>query len=554
MDVTTSAVLNDIATTLLVVLSPASAKSACQQDASGATVARVNQLVLQFIPHAGLGNQLSEYSAAYSIAKTTVRELRCMWKPSRKREFGLGHFGIKPDPFDEMPLLMNRPGQGNRKHFLDAVRLVSASQEPRCAIRAAFQTEDCFRDHAAEIKRLFAVAPFPLRLSAGMTPVGVQVRRGDYLTHPRLNVTTPQYFRNAMDWMRARIARPHFFIVSDDPAWCRRQFERMLDVTVMPPQEPIDGLRTLASCEACIISNSTFGWWGAWLGEKGPVVVPERWYQGTGGYGDWNPVPDRWHKVSVGEAAPPAAQPLVARQVVELDAPKVPRAIVYPWHADQAKWHELRYSLRSIEKHFADKKCPIYILATRKPDWLIENPRVKYIGAWSYPAALSKGLQLAETVMWMNDDIVLLKDVGWDEVSVPRFVQTIDPVAALAASEQENLWKEGCRKVLAQLAAEGVTDLKLYSTHTPYVFERWRSLEVFRRFGVFHKIPFETAYFNLFPDGATDIGGDRVHEMPLDGATYLNHTDRHLTPELKDELRRRFPDFAPWELEVAFNG
>lgn len=521
----------------------------------GKTPERDKVFYLQFIKDSGLGNRLFELAAGWNLAKKLGIPMRLNWLPTPKRDFGLEAFGIGCLPFRHVPVVSKRLGQGNRKILQHATKAVVESEHRVLAVAHPFQSEECFTEVADDIRELFKLEPFPLEVPDGKTAVGVQVRRGDYIGHPRLNVVTPDYFRNAMEWMRAEVVRPHFFIVSDDPAWCRREFEHLLDVTVMPPQEAIDGLRTLASCEAHVISNSTFGWWGAWLGEKGPVVVPEIWHHKPGSYGDWNPVPERWHRVSVKPAgAPVTVEPIKARMVVEQAPPSIKRAIVYPWHADQAKWHELRYSLRSIGKHFADKDCPVFIMGTRRPDWLVENPRVKYLGAWSYQDALSKGLQIAETVMWMNDDIVLLKDVGWQEVSVPRYVRPIDPDAAVAAPEQSNPWREGCRKVMRQLVAEGVTDLKLFSTHTPYVYQREKVLEVLRRFGMFEKMPLEIAYYSLHQDGATEIGDDRVHELPLDGATYLNYTDRHLTPALKDELRRRFPDFAPWELRVAFNG
>lgn len=510
---------------------------------------------LQFVKNCGLGNQAFEAAAGLNICRKLGVPVRMQYLETGYREFGLKAFGLGVLPFRSVPLVSDRVGQGHPKLITHCLHAITRSPHRVVAVSHPFQSEECFIGVADEIREIFKLDPFPLNVPQGKTPVGMQVRRGDYIGHPRLNVVTPHYFNNAMEWMRAEVERPHFFVVSDDPEWCRRQFEHRLDVTVMPPQEAIDGLRTLAACKAHIISNSTFGWWGAWLGESGPVVVPEIWHHKPGSYGDWKPVPERWHRISINPLGQPlVVEPVKARMVVEQPAPSLKRAIVYPWHADQAKWHELRYSLRSIWKHFADKDCPVFIMGTRRPDWLIENSRVKYLGAWSYQDALSKGLQVAETVMWMNDDIVLLKDVGWPEVSVPRYVRPIDAEAAVAAPAQSNPWREGCRKVLSQLVAEGVTDLKLYSTHTPYVYDREKVLKVFERFGAWEKMPLELAYFSMHGDGATEIGEDRVHELPLDGATYLNYTDRHLTPELKDELRRRFPDFAPWELQMAFQG
>jgi hypothetical protein len=65
------------------------------------------------------------------------------------------------------------------------------------------------------------------------------------------------------------------------------------------------------------------------------------------------------------------------------EAPKLRRAIVYPWHADAAKWHELRMSLRSVER-FLEDDAPIFIFGTRRPSWLLFKPsRITFIDCWS---------------------------------------------------------------------------------------------------------------------------------------------------------------------------
>jgi hypothetical protein len=156
---------------------------------------------------------------------------------------------------------------------------------------------------ADEIRRLFQLAPHPLEDRPGSTPVGMQVRRGDYLKSRDLNICGLDYFVNATRAMAKLVPHPHFYVVSDDPDWCHEAFQHWPTVSVMGETSAIEGLRILASCEAHIISNSTFGWWGAWLGEKGPVMVPEIWHRGMNGYGDWNPSPERWLKISI---SPPA--------------------------------------------------------------------------------------------------------------------------------------------------------------------------------------------------------------------------------------------------------
>lgn len=505
-------------------------------------------VVQEFVQDAGLGNQLFEWAAGYGIAKRLNLPFRWIWRPSSKRDFGLTHFGIGENPHVEYPLLVHRVGQGNRRFVEMAVQRITESKERFCGISCPSQAEECFIDVAGDIRQIFKLEPFDLPNPAGTVPVAVQVRRGDYIGHSRLNVVTPEYFANAMSFIRGEIPNAHFIVVSDDPAWCQQQFRTCFDVTVMPPQEPIDGLRTLASCKAHIISNSTFGWWGAWLGEKGPVVVPEIWHHKPGSYGDWNPVPSRWIKVSIrpeGEKLP--TEPVKVRVAVEQEAPKLDRAIVYPWHADQEKWHELGMSLRSVEKNFRDRDCPIFILGTRRPGWLKDNPRVKYVGAYTYREALTRGVQIAEKVLWMNDDIVLLKPVGWEECAVTRYLRDVSPDFLVKKHMDLNPWREGVLRVSRQLAAEGFKDQKVYSTHTPYVFERAKAVEVFRRFGVWEKFPMEIPYFHLFGGEPVLLGDTRAHGLPFGDALFLNYADRLLGQDLKEALRKMFPDPASWE-------
>lgn len=506
-------------------------------------------ICLEFVQDAGLGNQMFEWSAAYSIARTMHLPLRWVWRPSKLRDFGLGAFGIGVGPYTEYPLLVHRAGQGSRRLRDLAIQRITESKERFCGISCPFQDEQCFIDHADEIREMFRLQPMSLVIPPDTTPVGVQVRRGDYVKHSRLSVTTPEYFHGAMDWMKQQIPNAFFVVVSDDPHYCRTIFEKRFDVLVMPSQTAIDGLRTLASCEAHIISNSTFGWWGAWLGEKGPVVVPEIWHHKPGSYGDWNPVPARWVKLPVGTAKPePPA--IVARVVAELPAPGVERAIVYPWHADAAQWEELRYSLRSIDQFFEDKHCPIYIYGTRRPSFLKEGTRVQYRGAFTYQEALAGGVQAAESVLWMNDDIMLLRPTGWADFATPKYLRDVSPEFIDRAGKQTNPWRAGCLKVLARLREMGITDQKVFSTHTPYLWEREKALKVFEEFGIWEKFPMELAYFHLFGlEEAAPIGDEVARSLPApEEARFLSFTDHLLTVNLKEWIEATFRNRPTWEI------
>lgn len=511
-------------------------------------------LVCQFVGNAGLGNCLFELAAAYGIAQRLGIDLIWSWKESTLRKFGLEAFGFAKPPFREVPMVSARKGQGNRKIVEHATNAVRNTGHRICAISHPFQSEECFSDHADEVRRMFKLEPLKPEVPVGRTPVAVQVRRGDYVGHPRLDVVTEGYFLNAMDWMRAKLGNVQFIVVSDDPQWCKAKFGRIADVTVMPPQEAVDGLRTMVACEAHIISNSTYGWWGAWLNEKGPVVVPEIWHHRPGSYGDWKPAPDRWVRVSLRRGKTDGMKPGdVKLSSFGSKEPAHKRAIVYPWHHLKDKWYSLRYSLRSLEKHFTDKECPVYILGTARPHWLLNQSRIRFVECWGYESALTRTLEIADEVLWMNDDILFLKDTGWGDCRTPLHFGPVSKELRMDLVARWNAWRGGYLKALDLLEAEGVTEPVHYSTHTPYLWKREELVAVFEKFGVWAKQPVEQLLFNLFPREGRTCNGERVQGLPFGDARYLNHTDKLLTGELKEAIAARFPDYARWEVNAPLD-
>lgn len=513
-------------------------------------------LYLQFVKNCGLGNQMFELAAGIAMAKELGIPLRWQYQDTGYREFDLAHFGFGKLPFRQVPVVSARLGQGNAEIFDKALHAVTDTQHPVCAVSHPFQAEECFAPAAAEVRELFKLEPYPLEIPEGRTPVGVQVRRGDYVQHARLDVVTPEYFLNGIDFIRQRINHPHFFIVSDDPEWCKVNLGHLPDVTVMPPQTAIEGLRTLVSCEAHVISNSTFGWWGAWLVDK-LVVVPEIWHHKPGSYGKWNPVPDRWHKVAIGR--PLTRKPVVSQPPPPVNFREFPRqferAVVIPWHAKADRWESLRYCLRSIHRHFTDSSCPIVILGTKRPGWLLwKSGRVRFIETHSYEEALMHGVQIASEVVWMNDDIKFLQDTGWEDLRRPIYFDK--PIEEYVAEflATPNPWRDNFRRTVEKLAAASCEAVRNFSTHVPYLYRMEQAVETLKAFGVCHKMPFETLYFNIHSAGARPLNGERAETCPFGEARFLNYTDHRLTDELKRAIMHHFPAPAPWELKPRLEG
>lgn len=100
------------------------------------------------------------------------------------------------------------------------------------------------------------------------TAAAVHVRRGDYAEswrgHGMLSID--YYLKH---WPSGRV-----LVFTDDPDWCADNLPGEI-VHV----NPIIDFMLMRQCRSFVISNSSFAWWSAWLGNK-PTVYPSPWFTG----------------------------------------------------------------------------------------------------------------------------------------------------------------------------------------------------------------------------------------------------------------------------------
>lgn len=115
--------------------------------------------------------------------------------------------------------------------------------------------------------------------------VMVNVRRGDYLDKMDYHgVIDVSYLSDSMALMEKNINEPQFFIFSDDIYWCRMNIKAKKNV-IFVNETYYDHkfqsyFKLMCNCKYFIISNSTFCWWAAWLGDfpKKIVIAPKKWF------------------------------------------------------------------------------------------------------------------------------------------------------------------------------------------------------------------------------------------------------------------------------------
>ena len=109
--------------------------------------------------------------------------------------------------------------------------------------------------------------------------VSIHVRRGDYCNIECHPVVTMEYLNEAIQIFKDKgYKESDFLIFTDDKEWCYSN----LPFEIADGNE-LEDLELMSRCEHHIISNSSFSYWGAYLGVNPNkiVVAPSKWFAGS---------------------------------------------------------------------------------------------------------------------------------------------------------------------------------------------------------------------------------------------------------------------------------
>jgi hypothetical protein len=149
-----------------------------------------------------------------------------------------------------------------------------------------FQSYKYFEGQDEEIKKVFALP----HIEGYEDYVSIHVRRGDYVQHsgsfPPIDA---EYLKKAILQLRINIGAEKFIVFSDDIEWCKQTLiNHESEVFLFSEgRTEIQDLALMASCGHHIIANSTFSWWGAYLGHNPNKIVitpsAQTWFGPTAG-------------------------------------------------------------------------------------------------------------------------------------------------------------------------------------------------------------------------------------------------------------------------------
>ncbi len=263
----------------------------------------------------GLGNQMFQYALGRALSIKLQTDLvldLSSFEGTPLRSYQLQYFPIHARIFKGEDITRIIPDRLGIKYITKRLLLKILKQESIVIIKEKslafdpnilktkknsmmqgyWQTEKYFSTISGVIKSDFSFSTIispkndeTLRSITKKEAVSLHIRRGDYLTNPIANsyhgVCSLDYYHNAMKIIEKSVKEPEYFIFTDDPEWARINIitnkpKVIIDWNVNSPQED---LRLMSSCKHHIIANSSFSWWGAWLGnnENKIVIAPEPW-------------------------------------------------------------------------------------------------------------------------------------------------------------------------------------------------------------------------------------------------------------------------------------
>jgi len=267
----------------------------------------------------GLGNQLFQYAAGRALALRFGHELildtrlvdsdpkrcysldaysivarRCnstLLSTPRRRQLWIAPLGLRIGSLRSFPFDAPQFEESREHGTFDTAWL---SVKAPVVLSGYFQSERYFAPIERQIREELMPVSIPnesferARFSiaqAGEFAVSLHIRRGDYAHEARTKsvhgLVGLEYYSAAVARIRQLVPKAHFFIFTDELDAVSELHPLGLPITIVSQGgvSDVNEIALMSLCRHHIIANSSFSWWGAWLGSaNGLTVAPRRWF------------------------------------------------------------------------------------------------------------------------------------------------------------------------------------------------------------------------------------------------------------------------------------
>ncbi|AYH06446.1 alpha-1,2-fucosyltransferase [Pectobacterium parmentieri] len=261
----------------------------------------------------GLGNQLFQYAFGKSLAIEQgcelLLDLRLLERFPIHDGYILNKFNIEAEVAQEKNLLRFAEWKlrvANKIcNYINPLfnvyteKSFSYHELPKLAnqdmlFQGYWQADKYFKRHRDKIKESLSFKKEFINVNNSLVididscnAVSLHIRRGDYLSNSDAAKIYYQcdmeYYRRAINYLKENTSKPRFFVFSDDIKWCIENLSDLgeLHYVSYSGSSAQSDMFLMTKCKHHIIANSTFSWWGAWLGHNSDaiVVAPKKWFK-----------------------------------------------------------------------------------------------------------------------------------------------------------------------------------------------------------------------------------------------------------------------------------
>ena len=249
-----------------------------------------------------LGNQMFQYASLVGIAKQKGYDFRIPIDCDLPRGFQMLHCGDRYGLIDGDEVELHDSHEFCEELFNECPNHIT--------LNGYFQTEKYFKNAEKLIRLYFRFkkeieeeVDYHYKNYLNQNPVSICIRHyndtfdypGCENNHKNLPLS---YYKKSIELLgKDRI----YIICSNEIELYKNHFTGdnfiFNNINTKSEKQFFD-LCLLSKCNDFIVSNSTFSWWGAWLGNRGRILCPSTWYGPGLSHINTNDLyPDNWEKI-----------------------------------------------------------------------------------------------------------------------------------------------------------------------------------------------------------------------------------------------------------------
>ncbi|GAM63305.1 alpha-1,2-fucosyltransferase [Vibrio ishigakensis] len=161
-------------------------------------------------------------------------------------------------------------------------------QRSNLCLYGYFQNENYFKRHKLDIvhafinkKKLDSVTESYKSKITQSTAIAVSMRLGqDYIDSGDFYICSGKYYKEGLDRLKERYPEADIFVFSDDIDKAKNILDKEVNITFIEQCSDCSSLYLMSLCDHFVIANSSFSWWGSYLGTnpKKSIIAPKNWF------------------------------------------------------------------------------------------------------------------------------------------------------------------------------------------------------------------------------------------------------------------------------------